>query len=157
MDFMHIKILMESTPERKITMANELMNIKDNNFEYTSMQVATVEDKKKFYNAVENPTSKLSEYINKEIIIKDVSMVASQVQERDDVGNPIPDQYSDTIKTVIVTPEGNGIISTSMGLARALVSMFRIFGTPDTWESPMRCVVKQVDVGKSRTFKLEVV
>ena len=136
---------------------NELMNIKDSNFEYTSMQVATMEDKKKFYNAVENPTHKLSEFINKEIVIKDVSMVASQVQERDDAGNPIPDRYSDTVKTVIVTPEGDGIISTSIGLARALVSMFRIFGMPDTWDEPLRCTVKQVDVGKNRTFKLEVV
>ena len=156
MDFMHINNFTGVNSKEEIIM-NELMNIKDSNFEYTSMQIASMEDKKKFYNAIENPEYKLSEFINKEIVIDDVSMVASQVQERDDAGNPIPDHYSDTIKTVIVTPEGDGIISTSMGLARALVSMFRIFGTPDTWDQPLRCVVKQVDVGKNRTFKLEVV
>lgn len=156
MDFMHINNFTGVNSKEEIIM-NELMNIKDTNFEYTSMQIASMEDKKKFYNAVENPTHKLSEFINKEIVIKDVSMVATQVQERDDLGNPIPEHYSDTIKTVIVTPEGDGIISTSMGLARALVSMFRIFGMPDTWDEPLRCTVKQVDVGKNRTFKLEVV
>lgn len=156
MDFMHINNFTGVNSKEEIIM-NELMNIKDSNFEYTSMQVATMEDRKKFYNAVENPAYKLSEFINKEIVINDVSMVATQVQERDDAGNPIPDSYSDTVKTVIVTPEGDGIISTSMGLARALVSMFRIFGMPDTWDEPLRCVVKQVDIGKNRTFKLEVV
>lgn len=138
-------------------MANEIMRINEENPSYTSMQMASVEDKKKFFNAVENPSKKLSDFINKKIVIKDISMQFTEIQERDDDGNPIPDHFKSAVKTVIVTPDGTGVFSTSMGLARALYSLFSIFGTPETWEEPLTCVVKQVEIGKNRTFKLEVV
>lgn len=138
-------------------MANEIMRINEENPSYTSMQMASVEDKKKFFNAVENPSKKLSDFINKKIVIKDISMQFMEIQERDDDGNPIPDHFKPAVKTVIVTSDGIGVFSTSMGLARALYSLFNIFGTPETWEEPLTCVVKQVEIGKNRTFKLEVV
>lgn len=138
-------------------MANEIMRINEENPSYTSMTVASIEDKKRFYNAVENPSQKLADFINKKIVIKDVSMEFCELQEKDDEGHPIPDCFKPAVKTVIVTPDGTGVFSTSMGLAKALYSLFNIFGTPDTWEEPLTCVVKQVDIGKNRTFRLEVV
>jgi hypothetical protein len=138
-------------------MKNEIVRITEENPSYTSMVMASVEDKKRFYNAVENPTKKLSDFINKKIVIKDVSMEFTEIQERDDEGNPIPGAVKPAVKTVIVTPDGTGVFSTSMGLARAMYSLFNIFGTPDTWEEPLCCIVKQVEIGKNRTFKLEVV
>lgn len=138
-------------------MENAIIRINEENPAYTSMTVTTKEERKAFYNAVENPDHKLSEFINKKITFSNVSMEMSQVQARDDAGNPIPDTFNPAVKTVLVTPDGKGIISTSMGVARALYSMFQIFGTPDTWDEPMTCIVKQVEIGKNRTFKLEVV
>lgn len=138
-------------------MKNAIIRINEENPAYTSMTVTTKEERKAFYNAVENPEHKLSEFINKKVTFSNVSMEMSQVQARDDAGNPIPDTFNPAVKTVLVTPDGKGIISTSMGVARALYSMFQIFGTPDTWDEPMTVVVKQIEIGKNRTFKLEVV
>lgn len=137
-------------------MANEIMKLNDEALNYTSMTLASKRDKVTFYNAVQNPDSKLSDHINKKITFIHVSMTACTIQEKDDLGNPIPDAIHKTVKTVFVTPDGKGIITTSMGVARALMDMFSIFGTPDTWDEPMTCLVKQVDIGKNRTFKLEV-
>lgn len=133
-----------------------IFRINDENQAYTSLNVTTKEEKKAFYNIVENPKYKLSEFINKKITFSNVSLEACTITEKDDAGNPIPGTEKTTVKTVLVTPEGEGIISTSMGIARALYSMFQIFGTPDTWDEPMTCVVKQIEIGKNRTFKFEV-
>lgn len=138
-------------------MANEIIRINEENPSYTSMALGTMDEKKAFYNAVENPENKLSEFINKKITFSNVSMEAITIADKDDAGVPIPGTEKPTIKTVLVTPEGVGIISTSMGVARSLYGMFNIFGTPDTWDTPMTVEVKQVDIGKNRTFKLKVV
>lgn len=138
---------------------NAIVRINEENPTYSSMSLANAskEEKALFFNAVENPTEKLSKYINKRIKFTNVYMEQIIMCDKDDEGKPIPMTEKPTVKTVLITPEGNGIISTSMGIARALYSMFQIFGTPDTWDAPMECIVQQVDIGKNRTFKLKVV
>lgn len=133
-----------------------VMRINEENPQYTSMALSSKEEMKAFYNAVENPTGRLSEFINKEFTFSNVSMELSQVAERDDSDNPTGN-YNQVVKTVLVTPDGKGYISTSMGIARALYSLFALFGTPEVWDEPMTCLIKQVDIGKNRTYKLEVV
>ena len=140
-------------------MSNAIVRISEDNPVYTSMSLATAtrEEQAMFYNAVENPTEKLSKYINKRIKFVNVHMEQIIMCDRDDEGHPIPNTEKPTVKTILITPEGNGIISTSMGIARALYSMFQIFGTPDQWDAPLECIVQQVEIGKNRTFKLKVV
>lgn len=133
----------------------ELTNVTDENLKYCSLVAETKQEKKLIFNAVENPTAKLSSFINKKITFSNVSMTATEIMERDDDGNPTG-VINKTVKTVLITPDGKGIMSTSMGVARSLFSMFQIFGTPDSWDEPMTCEVKQVEIGKNRTFKLEV-
>lgn len=138
---------------------NEIVRITEENPTYSSMSLihATKEEKALFFNAVENPKEKLSNYINKRLKFTNVFMEQVIMCDRDDEGKPIPMTEKPTVKTVFITPDGNGVISMSMGVARALYSMFQIFGTPDTWDAPMEVIVQQVDIGKNRTFKLKVV
>lgn len=137
-------------------MENAIIRIDDNNPTYCSLIAETRSEKAAFYNAVENPVAKLSEFINKKITFSNVFMTQTVITEKDDAGMPIPGTEKECIKTVLITPEGDGILSTSGGVARALFSMFQIFGTPDEWDEPMTVEVKQIDVGKNRTYKLNV-
>lgn len=136
---------------------NEIIRITEDNPTFSSLVPTNREEQVLFYNAVENPTSKLSKFINKRIKFSNVFMEQVTICDKDDDGKPIPNTEKPTVKTVLITPEGEGILSTSMGVARSLYSMFQIFGTPDTWESPMEVEVTQVEIGKNRTFKLKVV
>jgi hypothetical protein len=138
---------------------NEIVRINDENPTYSSINLATASrpEQQTFFNAIENPEEKLSSYINKRIKFSNVYMEQIFMCEYDDAGVPIPNTEKEAIKTVLITPEGKGVISTSMGIARALYRMFQIFGTPDTWDAPMECIVQQVEIGKNRTFKLKVV
>lgn len=134
----------------------ELTNINDENLNYCSMVATTRDEKKIIFNAVDNPTARLSNFINKQLTFSNVSMVATEIMEKDEDGNPTG-VINKCVKTVLITPDGQGIISTSMGVARSLFAMFRIFGLPDEWDEPMTVEVKQVEIGKNRTFKLEVI
>lgn len=134
---------------------NQIVKITAENPTYTSIVPVSKEQAKILYNAKENPSARLSEFINKRIKFTDVFMEMADVMEKDENGNPTG-VVNSTVKTILITPDGKGILTTSMGVARSLYSMFQIFGTPDTWEEPMECEVKQIDIGKNRTFKLEI-
>lgn len=133
----------------------ELMRITDQNPTYCSMIVETKQEKIDFYNAVENCTTKLSDCVNQEIEFSNVYLQKTEVMEKDDKGN-FTGVINDAVKIVLITPEGEGIASTSKGVLTSLYALFNIFGTPDTWEEPMRVRVKQVSTSKGRTLKLEV-
>lgn len=126
-----------------------VQRIDDVNKSMTTMECNTREEKKLFYNAVQNPTAKVSDFINKTLTIADVYM--EQAEYNDDNGT------TTGIKTVIITPEGQGILANSMGIAKALYGIFDIFGMPSEWDEPMTVEVKQVETPKGRYFKLEVV
>ena len=126
-----------------------IQRIDDINKSMTTMECNTTADKKIFFNAVQNPSSKVSDYINKEITIKDVYM--EQAEYEGDEG------ITKGVKTVIITPDGEGILANSMGIARALYGIFDIFGMPSEWDEPMTVMVKQVETTKGRYFKFEVV
>ena len=134
---------------------NAIVRINDQNPEYTSMTCGTKEEKASFYNAVENPKYKLSEFINKKLTIVHVAMEAITLVERDEDGEPTG-VVKDAVKIVFINEKGEGIISTSSGVLRCLYSLFKIFGTPDTWDEPITVTVRQLEIGKNRTFKLEV-
>lgn len=138
-------------------MSNAIVRITEDNPTYQSLVPTSLEERITFYNALENPTDKLSSYINKRVKFSNVYMEQIIMYDKDDEGKPIPNTEKPTVKTVLITPDGKGILSTSMGVARSLYTMFQVFGTPDTWDAPMEVIVQQVEIGKNRTFKLKVV
>ena len=125
-----------------------IQRISNDNESLCTMELNSFEDRKAFFNAVQNPTSKVSDYINKRITIQDVYM--EKAEYTDDNG------VTQGVKTVIITPEGEGILANSMGIAKALYGIFDIFGMPSSWNEPMTVEVKQVETPKGRYFKLEV-
>lgn len=138
-------------------MKNEIVRLNDETPVYCSLVANSRAEKAILYNAVENPKFKISDFINKRISFINVHMEKTQFIEKDEKGEPTG-EIRDGIKTVLITPDGDGIICNSNGIARSLYSMFQIFGTPETWDNePMEVVVKQVETPKGRTFKLEVV
>ena len=132
-------------------MANEIIRINEETPSYCSMVAESRQEKAVLYNAVQNPDSKISDHINQKIQFVNVKM--DQVEMTDEETG----ETRKAIRTILITPDGKGILCTSNGIARSLYDMFTIFGKPDTWEGEvMECIVRQVETGKGRTFKLEV-
>lgn len=126
-----------------------IQRIDDVNQSICTMQVETKAEKVAFYNATQNPSSKVSDYINQDIVIKDVYMERAEYE--DDHG-----LVTKGVKTIIITPEGEGILANSNGIAKSLYGIFDIFGLPSEWDEPLTVTVRQIEVPNGRYFKLEV-
>lgn len=131
-------------------MNNAIVRIDNENPTFTTMQLGTTAEKKAFFNATQNPAFKVSEFINQNITIANVFMQKTTYVDDEGV-------VTDGIKSIIITPEGDGILANSNGIAKSLMSLFEIFGLPSEWDEPLTCTVRQVETPKGRYFKLEVV
>lgn len=119
-------------------------------FVYSSMSLNTIEEKKTFHNAIQNPEYKISDFINRSFVCKDVFMQKALIHGDDDCEKEV-------IQTIFVTAEGTGIISNSIGIAKSLVSILNIFGEPADWGfEGLEFEVKEVNFKNGRYFKLLV-
>lgn len=132
---------------------NELIKVSDfsdMDFEFTSMALNTIEEKKIFHNATQNPEFKASDFINKSFICKDLYMRKAVIH--DDEG-----EATEVIQTIFVTPDGKGILSNSIGVAKSVVSIINIFGAPSEWGfEGLELEVKEINFKNGRYFKVLV-
>lgn len=130
---------------------NEIIRITDETPAYCSMTAESREEKAFLYNTTQNADKKISDFINQKIQFINVFMEQVEIED-DETG-----ETRKGVRTILITPEGEGIAATSNGIARSLYSLFQVFGTPDTWEGEiMEVIVRQVETKKGITFRLEV-
>ena len=130
---------------------NSIVKVNAENPVFCTMSVETRADKVALYNAVQTPTAKVSDFINKEIKFVNVHMEQCTFIDED------TGEVTDGIKTVLITPEGNGILAHSNGIAKSVMAILSMFGMPDEWEGePMTVIVRQLETKNGRYFQLEV-
>ena len=108
------------------------------------IDTSTREGKIRLYAALQNAV-KLDEHLNEPIDM--VNAIAQAVQVTDDQTGEI----SNTVRVIIVAEDGTAYAATSPTLAAGLNTMFGIFGTPDTWDTPL--TIKVVERRSRRGFK----
>jgi hypothetical protein len=102
----------------------------------TSIDTSTREGSIKAFNASQDP-ERLDEHLNEEITIKDVIMQNVQVTD-EQTGEVTP-----SVRTILITPEGNAYSATSVGIVNSLHQIFSLFGEPQTWSEPLVVKVLQ--------------
>lgn len=105
-----------------IKIANEIQPV------VTSFNADTIDDKKRFYNALNNPTGDVKELINQQIEIVDFHMKWEQRNDDDGI-------VYDRIKTTIITADGKSYATTFKSFAKSLVQLMEVFGLPEKWEN----------------------
>lgn len=101
------------------------------------------------YNAVNNPTVKISDHVNQDIFIKDI--YCEEIERID----PETGEVQNLKKTVLIDPEGNSFFSVSNGIFRAVQNLIRIFGYP-TYTNPVHVKVIAVKLKKGQTYGLQI-
>ena len=129
---------------------NAIVRISDNNPEFTTIIANSTEEKIRLYNSVQNPTEKVSDYINREFTFKDIYMEKATYVSEDGV-------ITEGVKTVLIAEDGHGILANSNGVANSLYQILKIFGMPDEWGGNMKVSVLQIETPNGRYFKLKVV
>lgn len=115
---------------------------------YCSIQGGTHESKVAVFNASNNPTHKVGDYINKVIMVKDV--LAEQIELCGETGELEP-----AVRVVLIDTDGESYQAVSTGIFNALKKAIAIFGAP-TWDEGLPCLIKQVTVGKGSMLTFDV-
>lgn len=146
---------MRSTCRRKgFTMESmELANVNTTNLAmemsqgaasmYCSLKAGTREEKARVFNASNNPTHKVGDFINQVIEVKDVLCEVVNVDGEE------------AIRTVLIDKNGESYQAVSAGIFSALKKAVQMFGAP-TWDEPLPVLIKQVKVGKGTMLTFDV-
>lgn len=107
----------------------------------TSIQAETFDEKKRFYNAVNNPVGDVSDIINQPITITDFYM------RHENKVNDVGVEY-DGLTTTIILDDGRSYTTTYRSFAKSLINLLSVFGSPDIWENhQLTVIIKTVKYG----------
>lgn len=108
------------------------------------------EQAKLIYNAMNNPTHKLADFINKIILVENVLI------EVNDIVNDDTGEFDRVPRTVLISPDGTSYRATSKGVFNSIKNAYAAFG-PAPWTGGIEFEVKQVSVGRGQMLTLEMV
>lgn len=113
-------------------------------------KTATPEQRKMVYNAMNNPTHKVSDFINKKIAVENVLIETVDLMD-DETG-----EIDRVPRTVLITPKGESYTATSKGVFNSIKNAYKAFGAAP-WSPAIEFEVKQVNVGRGSMLTLEMV
>lgn len=119
---------------------------------YCSLQVETVADKVKAYNAMANTSDVLAEHIGEEIPVRHVYVEVIECEH--------PETHEKEIcpRIVLIATDGRTFQAVSRGVFGSLKQIFIIFGTPETWDFALVVKTRRVQTRKGYyTHTLEAV
>ena len=136
------------------TMDNNPMDVFSSTLEkmgdaYTSIDLSVPENKVKLYNAINTPSERITDIINKPIKMVDAVTIPSQVVD-EKTGEA---RY--IVRSIIIDNEGNTYTASSNGLHNSLRNLLAIFGTLH-FDNGLPVTVKQVETKRGRTLTLKL-
>lgn len=105
------------------------------------------EQAKAVYNAMNNPTHRLRDFVNKKIVIENVLI------EVNDILNEDSGEVDRVPRTVLIAPDGTSYQATSKGVFTSIKNAYQAFG-PAPWAGGIEFEVKQVSVGRGQMLTL---
>lgn len=109
-----------------------------------------IDSKKQIYKALNNPDNKISDFINKQIVIRDVLVEVSQI------ANEESGEVDTVPRVVLIDVNGKAYQAVSKGIFSAICNAIQVFGQP-TWEDGIAFEVKQKQVGRGTMLTLDIV
>lgn len=116
---------------------------------FCSFVAVTPEDRAVMYNATSNPDYKVSDYINTEIVIKDVYCEIVPIENEDGTASMLP-------RTVLLDMDNKSYQAVSTGIFNSVKRLITVYGMP-TWKDGVRVKVKQVNTKRGSRLTLVAV
>lgn len=116
---------------------------------FCSFVAVTPEDRAVMYNATSNPDYKVSDYINTEIVIKDVYCEIVPIENEDGTASMLP-------RTVLLDMDNKSYQAVSTGIFNSVKRLITVYGMP-TWKDGVRVKVKQVNTKRGSMLTLVAV
>lgn len=135
-----------------------LLNVNTNET-YMSFNATTQDEKIKLYNAINVPDYKLSDFINKTLILRDVIIMGVEINrevnpfDKNDLDNI--DEKRKANRAILIDMEGKSYVATSDGISNAVRTLMNVFGTLH-FEDGLSVTVKQVNVKRGSLLTLSL-
>lgn len=135
-----------------------LLNVNTNEA-YMSFNATTQDEKIKLYNAINVPDYKLSDFINKTLILRDVIIMGVEINrevnpfDKNDLDNI--DEKRKANRVILIDMEGKSYVATSDGISNAVRTLMNVFGTLH-FEDGLSITVKQVNVKRGSLLTLSL-
>ena len=122
---------------------------------YCSLPMETPEEKRLIFNATSDPDLKLKECVNKTIALVGVYIEPVEMKNND----PEDAEENPTRimpRMILIDDKGHSYSAISTGAYNAMKRIFALYGTPETWTSPLKVmpIIKQVAKGQTITFNV---
>lgn len=127
---------------------------------FSSMAAVTVEEKKTLFKAMNDPTGRISDLINRTVTVTDIYAEIVTLAQKDEKGNYKTDANGEIIertmpRIVLICKDGSSYQCVSMGIYNSIRKLIAIFGPP-TWKEGIDLTVKQIEIKQGRLFTLEL-
>lgn len=122
---------------------------------YCTIDDSTHAGKKKLFKIKNRPDHNISDFINKQIKIKDIYIdVNARVQKDGENAGVVENKP----RTILIDDKGESYIAgVSIGIYQAVKEIIRTFGSPDTWDEPLTVTVVQVKTARGNMLSLDIV
>ena len=101
------------------------------------------------FNALNNPTYRVADFINKEIHVSNILIEAADILDED------TGEVDRVPRVVLIDPEGNSYQAVSMGMFNVIKNAYRCFGQAP-WEPPLVFTIKQKPVKNGSMLTADV-
>lgn len=137
-------------------MDNAIINVQNeinNNGYLSTMKVETEAEKALYFNATSAPDYRLSDCINKQIIVKDIFIEMVELEKKDDDGNTTGELQL-VPRVVLIDMNGKSYTAVSYGVYNAIKRLCMVYGMP-TWENGVPLTILQLTRGKNKMLTLK--
>lgn len=122
---------------------------------YCTVDDSTTDGKKQLYKIKNRPTHNISDYINKNIRIKDIYIDVNARMNKDGENAGVIENKP---RTILIDDKGESYIAgVSIGIYQAVKEIIRTFGDPRTWTEPLTVTVVQVKTARGNMLSLDIV
>ena len=124
---------------------------------YCSLPMATEEDKKVVFNAVNHAAKKLREAVNVVIPMTGLYIEPVEIAEKDENGNIIDGgRVSVAPRIIIFAEDGTTYGCCSLGAYNSIKRIVSLYGLPETWKKPVNIVPVLVTNGKNQVLTINL-
>lgn len=114
---------------------------------YSSFNAESINDKKKLYNALNSPDFKISDCINREIVIKDAVLTPVTIADEK------TGEIREAVRSILIDKDGKTYNATSSGIHASLKNIMNIFGGLH-FDEGLTVIVQQITTKRGSTLTL---
>lgn len=148
--------------EQNETMAIEIATVQNITSQHAGMMVTSLKANPndraasvKVFNALNNPTDKVSAHINETIEVQDYLIEMTEVAEKDNYGNELG-TTAVVPRVVLISPDGTSYQAVSVGMANVVRNICAVCGDAP-WTPAVQLKIKQIPTSNGSMLTADMV